>query len=398
MRRSVVAVLIALLAPVLMLAPAASAEGAATSVRVPEGFVGTMIDGPVLGRYVNLGHEMSTMVASGVESARTVFSWQAAQPFPDWSSVPGSQYSRFENVSTDVPTDFSRMDRVVEAAAEHGIALAPVVIDTPYWDADSIGRHKEPLRTGPYADFLTVLIQRYGPGGTYWYDHPYTPILPIRVWQVWNEPSGYYYWDRHPFAPSYVSLLRAAHDAIKQADPGAGVVLAGFPNRSWESVRQIYQVRGARRLFDAVAVHPYTAQPSGVITILERVRAVMDSFGDRSKPMFATELGWPSSQGLGHPKLTFATTPQGQAERIAQLLPMLGSERQRLGLAGFDLYTWMGSEHRGNYAFDFSGLESFGTYTHRVAAKPALRAFRQAALALERCAVKASVATGCARP
>ena len=389
--RRCAAVLIASVMAVLLPASASAAT------RVPQGFAGAMIDGPVLGRYVDLGRQMDKMVASGVESVRVVFSWADAQPYPDWSSVPSSKYSHFENVSTDVPTNFSAMDRVVAAAAAHGLRVLPVVINTPGWDADDIGRRKEPRRTGPYADFLTVLAQRYGPTGTFWYEHPDTVPDPIRMWQIWNEPNGYYYWDQHPFAPSYVSLLRAARTAIRQVDPRGQIVLAGFPNRSWESVREVYQVRGARGLFDVVAVHPYTAQASGVITILQRVRAVMNSFGDRGKPLMATETGWPASQGLGHPNLSFATTPSGQAQRIGQLIPLLAADRGALNLAGFDLYTWMGTEHKGNYAFDFSGLVSFGTYTHRIADKPALSAFRRAVLPLEGCKVKASVATSCAR-
>ena len=54
------------------------------------------------------------------------------------------------------------------------------------------------------------------------------------------------FWPSRPFQYSYVSLLRAAHTAIKHADPGAKVVLGGMPNYSWLSLKSIYRIRGAR--------------------------------------------------------------------------------------------------------------------------------------------------------
>ena len=46
------------------------------------------------------------------------------------------------------------------------------------------------------------------------------------MWQIWNEENLTYYWHQ-PFASSYISLLRAAHNAIKRADPGAKVMRRG---------------------------------------------------------------------------------------------------------------------------------------------------------------------------
>src|SRR5205085_6557189 len=101
----------------------------------------------------------------------------------------------------------------------------------------------------------------------------------ITQWQIWNEPSIGYYWSQ-PFQLTYVALLREARNAVKRADPTAKIVLAGLANFSWKALAQIYAVPGARSLFDIVAVHPYTAQAQGVITILDQVRQVMDRYGD----------------------------------------------------------------------------------------------------------------------
>jgi hypothetical protein len=191
-------------------------------------------------------------------------------------------------------------------------------------------------------------------------------------------------------------MLRAAHDAIKQVDPGARIVLAGMPNFMWQDIESIYKIPGARALFDAVAAHPFTTQPAGVITILQRVRAVMNRYGDRHKPLYASEVSWPSSLGKSSQHFGFETTEAGQAQRISQLLPLLAANRRGLGLAGFDWSTWVTRDQPGDKSFEFAGL--FKDPHGHLIAKPAYSAFRRAALSLESCKVKAAIASRCALP
>jgi hypothetical protein len=216
------------------------------------------------------------------------------------------------------------------------------------------------------------------------------------MWQIWNEPNLSYYWPKQPFAPSYVALLRAAHQAIKAADPGAQVVLGGLPDTSWLSLKSIYAIRGARKLFDVVALHPYTKQPQGVITILKLVRQVMVRAGDADKPMIADEISWPSS--IGHhatSQFDIGTTEAGQARNTAAVLPLLASNRRSLHLIGFYYYTWATPDDNGGNQFDFAGL--FEYRSGKLTPKPAYAAFRRAALALEHCRKRGLEASICAR-
>ncbi len=381
------------LAVILSVSLAAPALAAA---RVPQGFVGMVVDGSLLSPDVNLGRQFDTMVKAGVENVRLVFSWANAQPYASWADVPPTQASKFEH--DPVPTTFATTDQVVGAAAQRGLTVLPVVEYAPSWDVKphAGGQLGQPAEDAPYASYLALLVQRYGPNGSYWLAHPGTPKLPIRAWQIWNEPNNPYFWPDQPFAPTYVSLVGAAHDAIKRVDPGAHVVLGGMPNYSWKSLQQIYEVRGARGLFDVVAIHPYTAQPHGVITLLKLVRGVMNRFGDRHKPIDVTEVGWPSSLGEAAGHHPFETTEAGQANRIAQLLPLLASHRTSLGLLGFDYYTWAGKQSPHGYFFFYAGLFRIGS-SGRLSAKPAFSAFSRAALALESCKRKSSSALHCAR-
>ena len=106
------------------------------------------------------------------------------------------------------------------------------------------------------------------PGGEFWAQNPQLRAVPIRAWQVWNEPNVPFYWSRQPFAAGYVKLLKAARAAIRAADPKATVLLAGMTNGarspSWVALRMILRA-GGRGQFDAVALHPYTSKVSNIL-------------------------------------------------------------------------------------------------------------------------------------
>ena len=383
-----------LFALVLAAAGFARAAAPAAPAAVPQGFVGVDTDGPLFGTgtTIDFNNQVTTMVASGVESIRVAFSWAAAQPYQTWADVPAAQKSQFTTVGGQ-PFDFQVTDMVVSAAARHRVSVLPTVLYAPAWDAvtnpDGVDYPRQP---GPYAAYVTALIGRYGPHGSFWRQNPSIPKVPIRMWQIWNEPNLSYYW-KQPFAAGYVSLLRAAHTAIKRADPGAKVVLGALTNLAWKSVGQIYRIRGARGLFDIAAVNGFTLEPANVILYMRFMRNAMNRFGDHLKPLLATEISWPSAKGRTPQRYDFDTTEAGQASRLAALLPLIGADRVSLGLIGFYYYTWMGEEDTGNPAFDFAGL--LGIHQGKVTVKPALGAFRTGALALERCRRKGAVATSC---
>jgi arabinogalactan endo-1,4-beta-galactosidase len=361
-----------------------------------------MVDGPmypVAAPGVTLGPQFDTMVASGVESVRVVFDWSFAQPYRSWSDVPVADISQFTDVD-GIPTRFSEMDAIVAAAASHGMTVLPVVLYPPGWDtaphpASSSGRPRSPA---PFANFVSALVHRYGPHGTFWQTQ--SPAVPIRMWQIWNEPNLTAYWPDQPYQRPYIKLLQASYQAIKRADPGAKVVLAGLTNYSWSQLRRIISTDNASRWFDVVALHPYTKQPEGVITILQKARQVLDAAGDQGKQIIADEVGWPSSRGETNQngRLDFVTSEAGQARNVAQLLPLLGRYRTSLKLLGFYYYTWATIENRNESPFDYAGLEKYDAATNIFSAKPALAAFTHASLALEHCARKVGIASVCAAP
>ncbi|MBO0745125.1 MAG: hypothetical protein J2P43_08915 [Candidatus Dormibacteraeota bacterium] len=392
-------ILLLLVASALLAGCGGSSSSRSSTGSKPTGgeLVGVMFNGPVLADGVSLDRQLDLALASGVESLRVSVDWSSMEPVPRFAELPTGFRSQFEDVG-GAPIRFAALDRVVGAAAQRGMSVLPVIEYTPGWDALRPGNPASPPKSlAPFAAFLTALEHRYGPGGSFWSAHPRIAPVPIRTWQIWNEPHFTHYWTAQPFAPSYVKLLGAAHAALKAADPNAKIVLAGLANFSWKYLAQIYAIRGASRLFDVVAIHPYTARPQGVITILQRARAVMSQHGDASKPILATEITWDSSLGKTPPQFGIGTTEQGQAQLLNQLMPLLARDRAKLGLMGFYWYTWMGDEvpgSRPDAAFDYAGLLKYSHGT--IKAKPALDVYKHWALRIEGCQSKSKVATRCA--
>lgn len=368
---------------------------AAASARVPQGFVGVMGDAPLSDPGFRAAPEMATMARSGVESLRLPLHWLDAQPYPDMASVPADQRWRFRTAG-GVPTDFRRFDELVRAATKRHLRVLAVLTTAPSWAAKYPGSHASPpAGTAAYAAFVRAVVERYGPRGSFWRERPRLPHRPIRRWQLWNEPNLRTSWQDRKWPAPYVRLLRAGRVAVKRSDRGARVVLAGLPNISWRSLAAIYRQRGARRLFDEVALHPYTVEVAGVVSIIGNVRRVMRRNGDRRKPIAVTEFGWPSAEGKAV-GFGIETTQAGQARKAGQALRTLARHRKRLRISSIFWHNWVGTERGSDSIWRYSGLRQLlpdGT----VVSKPALRAFRRAALRIERCRRKAAVATRCVR-
>jgi hypothetical protein len=353
----------------------AAAPASAAHRRVPQGWLGVVADGPLTAPGFDGAAEWNRLAASGAESVRTAFYWSAIQP------------------TSAADADFASTDAVVLAAASRGLGVLPVVQGTPAWAAVHPGDPASPPQSPEeFVRFLTSLVTRYGPQGSFWAEHPQVVRRPIRDWQIWNEPNLTRYWNVAPWAPSYVALLKAAHAALRVADPGARTILAGLPNESWLALRAIYHA-GGHGAFDVVALHPYTGHPSNVVKLVRFARREMRARADGRMPVWVTELSWPAA--LGKTKVTqgFETTDRGQATRLAQGLRLLAADRVRLRIGRVYWYTWLSAEGSTTSSFDYSGLRRLRA--GRVVSAPALTVFEGAARQLEGCAKRIGDAARC---
>jgi len=343
------------------------------AAKVPFGFFGMNADGPVFDPSIDADAQFQKMASVGAEQAITEINWNIIQP------------------DQGTPPDFSRIDRIVLAAARRHLAVMGDVLYAPYWACVDKSSGASPPDPTAYATFLRQLIARFGPQGSLWAEHPDVPRTPMREWQVWNEPPSPLYWSQQPFAKDYVHLLRVSRAAIKSADPGARVVLGGLTFRSWQDIAKIYRA-GGRGLFDVVSLHPYTLYVSDVVKIIAAVRKVMDRHHDKRVPIYVTELGWPSAKHKARHPYGYEQTEKGEAAKIRQALPALARVRGRLGIRRVYWATWL-SVDTGPYTFSYAGLNK--VRNGKVVAKPALAAFRSTALRLEGCKRKRSTALRC---
>ena len=92
--------------------------------------------------------------------------------------------------------DFARTDGVVRRAALRNLDVLPVVMYSPRWARAYRNRFTSPPKSrNDYVTYLAALVERYGPDGTFWTEHPEMPKHPLREWQIWNEPHLPAYWD-----------------------------------------------------------------------------------------------------------------------------------------------------------------------------------------------------------
>jgi hypothetical protein len=352
-----------LLAIALLLLAAAPAQAAQREV--PPGFMGVMADGPLLDpASVDLAREGALMREDGVEAIRVAVYWSELQP------------------ARDGAIDWTTTDRIFAVAAANGLRVLPVMLRAPAWAREVRADMASPPRgDAAYAAFLTALVGRYGPQGTFWTARPDLPRSPQRQWQVWNEPNIDTYWSSpRPFAARYVRLLRASYRALKAADPGSEVVLAGFANFSWRALADAYRA-GARRWFDVAAVHPFSGRLENVLKIVRLTREAMARNGDRRKGLIISELTWPSAKGRTRNTIGFETTEAGQAARLRNAYAALLRIRRSARVRQIFWYTWLSADRDSPNSFSWSGLRKLGPAgTDAPVDKPALAEFRRVAL------------------
>jgi hypothetical protein len=303
------------------------------------------------------------MAAAGVRIARAYFSWAATEAKP----------GRF---------DFRFYDEYVEQLARYRIRVLPMLYGTPpFYSSAPRSRYPErvqPRRNREFARFARLLALRYGPGGSFWHAHRDVRSLPIRSWQVWNEPSISFFWAPQPDARQYVRMLAAVSNAIKRVDRRAEIVAAGLSDSQFgipaaRYLEGVYRAGGAR-WFDTVALHVYARSVGGSVRAVETARRLMNRHGDRRAKIWVTEFGW----ATGGPRHRFRVSPRVQAAKIRATLKILWHRRLRLRLRGAIYVMWRDPPR---YRSDYWGLH-LGLYRRDGEPKPAAGVYRRTARAL----------------
>ncbi len=294
---------------------AASAPAAARSLALPRGFFGVVPQGP-------LGAADFARMRGVVGTLRVPVYWPQVEPRP----------GEFE---------LGALDATVSAAAEAGVRVLPFVYGTPSWLAREPARPPlSPSGRRAWVVLLRALVGRYGRGGTLWRGVP-SP-LPVRMWQVWNEPNFLLFWRPRPSPAGYARLLGVSARAIRAVDPRALVVAAGVAPVEggmlpWTYLRRLLTIPGIGRSIDMVAVHPYAYRLADVAYQVRLARQAMARAGLARLPLLVSEMGVASRTQTAS---GFDRGARGQADFLRRAYRMLLRERRHWRIAGVDWYAW----------------------------------------------------------
>jgi hypothetical protein len=273
-------------------------------------------------QWLDTDAELEPLRDTPIGSYRVVFSWRAVEP------QPGAAY------------DFGVTDNLVAAAARADLQLLPVLIESPSWVTGGESRPTEPPEPGYEMErfelFTAAVARRYGRGGDFWREHPELPYLPLRTWEVWNEPNFPSFWfpGRPPEPTEYRSLLAAAGRGLHSGDQLARILFGGLaygqtavpPHRY---LRNFLRLPGAACLFDDMSIHPYRPSPRSALRAIDGMRGLLNRAGRRDAGLWLTEYGW--STGPTH---RFHVSEAGQRRNLVRLTEAVLHERRRLRLRG----------------------------------------------------------------
>lgn len=178
-----------------------------------------------------------------------------------------------------------RVAAVLDSAGREGVTALPILNTAPRSVLPVAEKQEEFIAA--FRPFVADVMRRFG--GCF-------PAV-----EVWNEPDLPGWWNI-PNPTNYVEVLKAAYGEIKAANPDTLVCLGGVSDVGLGYIRAIYELGGAP-FFDVVCCHPYTIPfaPEGTLDKkLESLRALMAEFGDADKPIWITEIGFPTHKnGVG---------------------------------------------------------------------------------------------------
>jgi hypothetical protein len=336
----------------LVVAAALLAMPQAAAAWVPPNFIGISPQGDAS------ESDYALMERAGVRSVRLPLFWSQIEPVSPLLHLP----------------EWSKFDRDVELAARHGMTVLPFVSASPEWIAPE-GR-LEPVARGwqrrAWASFLRRAVRRYGPDGTFWWSNPELPYLPIRRWEIWNEPNIVTFGRADPEV--FASLVRLSGRVVHRADSGAEVILGGLFGRplqippnvgSGDFLSRLYRARRVKRFFDGVALHPYVAAAAPMRAQIRNLRRVMRMHDDAATPLYVTELGWGSDSFESR----WERGPAGQARELDRGLAMLTQNRRAWRIGG--VWWFALADAAGSCQF----CDSAGLLTDRREAKPSWYVF-----------------------
>lgn len=207
------------------------------------------------------------------------YSDQGAKALACQMALAGAEWVRLEFPIAHVAEesfDWSRYDRLVEALSENGLSILGLFLGLG-------GREREePQRAlETYVEGVGRVVERY-------HDR-------VHHWELWNEPDQEQFW--RGSLDTFARLVKLGTQAVKARDPEARVVGGSTAGAPEPYLRRLLEKLEPND-FDLLAIHPHggngSPEASGFLGGLRRLRSLLDEWGGEGKPIWLTELGWPT--------------------------------------------------------------------------------------------------------
>ena len=181
-------------------------------------------------------------------------------------------------------------DAEVGGAADAGVSVAAWLFGT--------GPSISAIDPATYAAEIVSVFERYGKGGTFWRGRE---DLGSEAVEVLNEPGNATFWRDPTDYSAYALLLQTVHDALvanfasnvrpkllASWDGGEGP--SGGFGLGWAAL-------GGLAYIDGVTVHPYGGSSGQNGGALGGRAGVEEAHALSGKPVYITEIGWPTDVG-----------------------------------------------------------------------------------------------------
>ncbi len=234
-------------------------------------------------------------------------------------------------------------DSEVGGAAAAGVSVASWLVGA--------GGNIAAINPSAYAAEIVALFKRYGKGGTFWQGRP---DLGGQAVEVLNEPNNYVFWTDPTDYAAYANLLKVVHEALAVSFPAAirPRVLASWDGGEGPTspFGPGWAALGGLAYCDGVTVHPYEGS-SGENGPLGGRIDVEGAHIASGKPVYITEVGWPTAVGQPSTGDSRQSSEAQQAENITNFFGWARSTGY-VKLAVYFNYvdyganTWYGIERR----------------------------------------------------
>ncbi|MFW6098170.1 MAG: cellulase family glycosylhydrolase [Chloroflexota bacterium] len=279
---------------------------------------GPTLDGGRIGVQVHLHREELNPILNHVSNlgagwVKVQVAWKVYQPQPD-------AYDDWR---------LRELDHLVSGSAGRGLKVLLSVAKAPEWSRPTTEMDGPPSDFAQFREFMTYLAARYEGN--------------VAAYELWNEPNLQREWNGAPLsAAAFVRLVQEGAAGVRAGDSQA-LIISGAPATTGvndgvvaiddRSYLRAMVAEGVGDLVDGIGVHPYGwANPPGASAAdaeqvapthnnhgsfffsdtLSQYRAILEESGYGHLPLWLTEFGWGSFEGMG-------ASPPSEAQFMAHV-------------------------------------------------------------------------------